>query len=59
MAGGSRVVPIDYRLNKKEFEKELSQLNGVYIPGDTKGSFLDADYVFAVGEILGWSHNHQ
>lgn len=53
------MVPIDYRLNKKEFEKELSQLNGVYIPGDTKGSFLDADYVFAVGEILGWSHNHQ
>ena len=35
-AAGARVVHLDYRMSTKQLKKELSQLNGVYIPGDTK-----------------------
>ena len=38
-AAGARVVPIDYTLNEKALKKELSSINGVYIPGDTKLCF--------------------
>lgn len=46
-------------LEKKELEAELANLNGVYIPGDTKGTFMDMDYVFAVGSIMSWAQEHQ
>ena len=35
-AAGAQVVHLDYRMSEKELKKELAQLNGVYIPGDTK-----------------------
>ena len=35
-AAGARVVHLDYRMSLTELKKELSQLNGIYIPGDTK-----------------------
>jgi hypothetical protein len=40
-AGGARVVPIDYRLSDKELKDLLTNLNGLYIPGDTKDCFDD------------------
>jgi len=40
-AGGARVVPIDYRLSDKELMDLLTNLNGLYIPGDTKDCFDD------------------
>jgi hypothetical protein len=43
MAGGARVVPVDYRLEDKELVNLLEQLNGLYIPGDTKQTFLDSE----------------
>jgi len=40
-AGGARVVPIDYRLSHKELMDLLANLNGLYIPGDSKDCFDD------------------
>jgi len=48
-AAGARVVPIDFRLPKRQLIKELGQLNGVYIPGDTKASLKSAEYTYQVG----------
>ena len=58
MAGGARVVPIDYRMSEKALELELSQLNGVYIPGDTRTSFEDPLFNYQVGTILSWAQDH-
>ena len=57
-AAGARVVHLDYRMSQKELNKELSQLNGVYIPGDTKYSFWDGEFVNTVGNILSWAEDH-
>ena len=40
-AAGARVVPIDYRIDVASLNRELAQISGVYIPGDTKHSFED------------------
>ena len=58
MAGGARVVPLDYRLTEKALKEELSQLNGVYIPGDTRASFTDPLFNYQVGTILSWAQDH-
>jgi len=34
-AAGARVVPVDFTLDKNELPEVLSQLNGLYIPGDS------------------------
>ena len=47
-AGGARVVPIDYQMSTRQLSKLLSQLNGVYIPGDTKQSYLNEEYHLAI-----------
>ena len=57
-AAGARVVHLDYRMSQKEMRKELSQLNGIYIPGDTKQVFMDPEFVMMVGDILNWAHDH-
>lgn len=53
-AGGARVVPVDYRLNDKELMETLANLNGLYIPGDTKDTFDDAQFVSSVQFALDW-----
>lgn len=45
-------------MTEKELKKELKQLNGVYIPGDSKQAFMDPEFVYRVGEILAWAHDH-
>ena len=57
-AGGARIVHIDYNMRESDLLKELGNLNGVYIPGDTKESFEDEDYMQAVRRILLWSSEH-
>ena len=34
MAGGARVVAVDFQMDEKALYAELEQLNGIYIPGD-------------------------
>ena len=36
-AGGARIVPLCYRLDANSLNSILSQVNGVYIPGDSQG----------------------
>ena len=52
------MVPLDYRMPLKEMKKELAQLNGVYIPGDTRQAFMDPEYIYMVGDILSWAETH-
>ena len=54
-AGGARVVPVDYTLGAKELRKEFANLNGIYIPGDTKDSYENEQYLSAVKEILAFA----
>ena len=37
---------------------ELPSINGVYIPGDTKQSYEDEQYLTTVRRILGWASEH-
>ena len=39
-------------------KKELGQLNGIYIPGDTRQAYNDPEYVYMVGDILSWAEKH-
>ena len=57
-AAGARVIHLDYRMSQKELKKELEQLNGVYIPGDTKVAYLDGEFINTVGNILNWAEKH-
>ena len=47
-SGGARIVPISYKLDKNGFDKILSQVNGVYIPGDSPANLQNKRYVKAV-----------
>lgn len=40
-AAGARTVAIDYRMDKNSLIRELNNLNGIYIPGDTKHNMED------------------
>lgn len=57
-AAGARVVPIDYQLSRIELKAKLEQLNGFYIAGDTKESYLNAEYQYAVVTVLSWAQQH-
>lgn len=57
-AGGARVVPIDFNLDSETLEMELASINGVYIPGDTKQSYEDEQYLTAIRRILAWAGDH-
>lgn len=54
-AAGARIVPISYKTPQRKLFEELEQLNGVYIPGDTKSTLKSADYTYTVSKILGWA----
>ena len=45
-------------MRESELVKELSNINGVYIPGDTKESFEDESFMKAVSNILIWASSH-
>lgn len=45
-------MPVDYTQPGKSLLKELESLNGIYIPGDTKDSFEDEQYLNAVRQIV-------
>ena len=34
-AGGARIIPVSYRLDKNQLNQALEQINGIYIPGDS------------------------
>ena len=57
-AAGARVVPIDYRMDSARLQRELASISGVYIPGDTKQSFEDDQYLTQVHSILEWASKH-
>ena len=45
LAAGARIVPIDYRMDQAALNRELASISGVYIPGDTKQSYEDEQYM--------------
>ena len=51
-------MPIDYRLDTARLQRELASISGVYIPGDTKQSFEDDQYLTQVHHILEWASKH-
>ena len=57
-AAGARTVSLDYRMDPKSLKKELANLNGVYIPGDTKLNIKDANFMSSVGAIMEWAGDH-
>ena len=57
-AAGARVIPVDYRMDIVSLEKLLGQLNGFYIPGDTKLSFEDPDFTNTVNTVMKWAGDH-
>jgi hypothetical protein len=50
--GGARIVPISYRLDQNQLNSILSQLNGIYIPGDAAAILQNERYLNAVKQIL-------
>lgn len=54
-AAGARVVPVSYRLGKDKLFKTISQLNGLYIPGDTYANLDNLKYMYTVKTILTWA----
>ena len=44
--------------DSKTLEAELKSLNGVYIPGDTKESFENNQYLTQVSRIMQWVSEH-
>ena len=59
-SAGARVVPVDYTDNLDVMKKQLRNLNGVYIPGDSSSLIERAniEYTHKVRDILLWAQNH-
>lgn len=59
-SAGARVVPIDWQLDDEKTQQLLSQINGVYIPGDSKSLIQKGNFQFtqAVRRILKWAQHH-
>ena len=51
-AAGARVVPVSFLLPEKELIELLSQVNGLYAPGDNRACLDNPDYVAATEVIL-------
>jgi dienelactone hydrolase len=45
-------------MDQAMLNRELGSISGVYIPGDTKQSFTDEQYLTQVHRILEWSSKH-
>ena len=64
-SAGARVVPIDYTDSEEAIISELEQINGLYIPGDSKDliTYMGFDeknyqYTKTIQRILLWAQNH-
>jgi gamma-glutamyl hydrolase len=57
-AAGARLVPVNYNLSERELEAELANLNGLYIPGDTKTTMLDSKFIETTRLSLKWAESH-
>lgn len=57
-AAGARTVSLDYRMDKKSLQKELQNLNGILIPGDTKLNIQDPNFMASVGAVMEWAGDH-
>lgn len=59
-AAGARVIPIDYERPYEELKKLFSQINGLYIPGDSKSLVNNANKEFAmtIRKITKWAQIH-
>ena len=57
-AAGARVVPVDYRQIDDDLWDQLSELNGLYIPGDTKDTFDSEQFTSTVRSALDWVQAH-
>lgn len=57
-AAGARIVPVKYNLSELELEAELENLNGLYIPGDTKTTMLDEKFIETTRLTLKWAESH-
>lgn len=55
--GGARIVPISYRLNADQLNRILTQVNGIYIPGDTPIVLENERYLNKVRAILQWAQD--
>jgi len=59
---GARVVPVDFEQEDDDLVKQLNQINGIYIPGDSEDLINDSHknfrYTKAVQRILQWSQKH-
>jgi hypothetical protein len=42
-------------LSRNELKEKLEQLNGFYIPGDTKQSYLNQEYQYSIMTVLQWA----
>jgi hypothetical protein len=56
--GGARIVPVSYKLDANQLNNLLSQLNGIYIPGDTADVLSNERYLFSIKQILLWAQSH-
>ncbi|TNV85189.1 hypothetical protein FGO68_gene9085 [Halteria grandinella] len=56
--GGARIVPVSYKLDANQLNSLLSQLNGVYIPGDSADVLTNERYLSSIKSILLWAQSH-
>ena len=52
---GARIVPVNYRMKLTALKKLLSQLNGIYIPGDSPNILNNTRYMYTILSILEWA----
>jgi len=59
-SSGARVVPIDYTLDNERMTQQLENINGLYIPGDSKSLVGSGNFQFTktVQRALKWAQDH-
>lgn len=45
-------------MEKNDLFELLSQINGVYIPGDSKQSYLNEQFKYSIQSVLDWAQQH-
>ena len=59
-SAGARVIPIDYTRSIEELHYMLENINGLYIPGDSKALLGGGDeqYTMSLRKMLQWAQRH-
>ena len=61
-SAGARVIPVDFSRDENELAELLSQINGLYIPGDSKKLMqpgkVGEDFIKGVRKVLKWAQAH-